>query len=83
MKITLKTGGLFARFLPAGTSGKVAELEVPDGTTPLGVVRQIGAPADGRCLIVVNGKAVPPSQHDSHILNHGDNMSYMPPLKGG
>jgi sulfur carrier protein ThiS len=83
MKITLKTGGLFARFLPAGTTGKIAELDVPDNATPLDVIAQIGAPTDGRCMIVVNGMAVPPSKHDCHVLSPGDKMSYMPPLKGG
>jgi len=83
VKITLKTAGLFSRYLPEGTKGNLAELDIPDGATPLDVVRQIGAPTEGRCLIVVNGTAVPPSKHDIHTLSEGDAMSFMPPLKGG
>ncbi|MBT4890510.1 MAG: MoaD/ThiS family protein [Rhodospirillales bacterium] len=83
MKITLKTAGLFSRYLPEGTKGNLAELEVKDGATPVDVARQIGAPTDTKCLIVVNGTAVPPSQHDIFTLNDGDAMSFMPPLKGG
>lgn len=83
MKITLKTAGILNKYLPEGTQGNTAELDVNAGVTPLDVVAQIGAPTDMRCLIVVNGKAIPPSQHGTHVLSEGDAMSFMPPLKGG
>ncbi len=83
MNITLKTAGLFTRYLPEGTEGKTAEIEVPDGITPDGVLAHIGAPTDTRCLIVLNGSAVPPSKRNEITLSDGDAMSFMPPLKGG
>lgn len=83
MRITVKTGGLYTRLLPEGTSGNTAEIDVPDGSTPLGVVEHMGVPAHGRFLLVVNDKAVPPLQRDTMILSDGDRVSLMPPLKGG
>ncbi len=83
MKITVKTGGLFTRLLPEGTRGNTADIDVPGGTTPLGVVRHLGGDVDGRFLLVLNGKAVPPSERDANPLGDGDHLSVMPPLKGG
>ncbi len=83
MKITLKTGGLFTRLLPAGTTGNTAEMDLPDNMTPAGVVGHIGGDMDGKFLLVVNGKAVPPSERNTMTLSDGDHLSLMPPLKGG
>ncbi|MBT3556295.1 MAG: MoaD/ThiS family protein [Rhodospirillales bacterium] len=82
MKITLKTRGLFSRLLPEG-SGTTAEIDVPDGSTPAGLIRHLGGEVDGRYLLVLNDKAVRPSETDIVTLNDGDNLSLMPPLKGG
>lgn len=83
MKLTLKTGGLLKRYLPEGAEGNTAEIDVPDGLSITGVLEHLGAPADGNYLIVVNGDAVPPSTRGDVILNDGDAISLMPPLKGG
>lgn len=83
MKIILKTGGLFTKLLPEGTSGNITELDVPTDITPAGVVQHIGGDPDGKFLLVRNGKAVPPSERDTMVLEDGDQLSLMPPLKGG
>jgi thiamine biosynthesis protein ThiS len=83
MIINLKTGGLFTKLLPAGTTGNKAQLDVPDGMTPTGVVGHMGGDPDGRFLLVLNDKVVPPSERHSVILKDGDHLSLMPPIKGG
>ncbi len=83
MRISLKTGGLLKRYLPESAEGNAAEIDVPDGLSILGVLEHLGAPADGNYLIIVNNSAVPPSTRGDVILNDGDAMSLMPPLKGG
>lgn len=83
MKITLKTAGLLTRFLPEGTEGRSAEVEVPDGATILGALDALEIPQDGRFLLSVNSKAIRPDLRADHVLNDGDTMSLLPPLKGG
>jgi len=83
MKITLKTGGLLKRYLPDSAEGNTGDIEVPDGLSILGVLEHLGAPTDGNYLIIINGDAVPPSTRGDMVVNDGDSMSLMPPLKGG
>lgn len=83
MKITLKTGGLLTRYLPEGTEGRSAEIDVPDGATVNEALDALGAERDGRFLLSVNSMAVRPAERDDHVLNEGDTMSLLPPLKGG
>lgn len=83
MKIQFKTGGLFVEHLPAGSSGGTAELEVPDGATPIDVMRQLGMPLDENYLVSLNGEVVASSERDTRVLAEEDQLAVMPPLKGG
>ena len=83
MKITVKATGRLVRFLPAGASGKTADLEVADSATPNDVIRQLGMPEDGSYLVVLNGTSVPKAERASRTLAENDNLAIMPPLTGG
>jgi sulfur carrier protein ThiS len=83
MKIQFKTGGLFVEHLPAGSTGNTAELDVPDGATPMDVMRQLGMPMDENYLVSLNGEIVVISERDSRALAEDDHLAIMPPLKGG
>jgi sulfur carrier protein ThiS len=83
MKIQFKTGGLFVEHLPAGSTGNTAELDVPDGATPMDVMRQLGMPMDENYLVSLNGEIVVISERDSRALAENDHLAIMPPLKGG
>ncbi len=83
MKIQFKTGGLFVEPLPAGSTGNTAELEVPEGATPMGVMRQLGMPMDENYLVSLNGEVVVISERDTRVLAEKDRLAIMPPLKGG
>ena len=83
MKIRFKTGGLFVEHLPAGSTGSSAEPEVPDGATPMDVMRQLHMPTDENYLVSLNGEVVVISERATRILTEGDHLAIMPPLKGG
>lgn len=83
MRISLKASGLLKKYLPDGTDGNTADIDVPESATINGVLNHIGAPVDGNYLIIINGESVPPSTRGDVVLNDGDAMSLMPPLKGG
>ena len=83
MQITLKTGGLLTRHLPEGTEGRSAEVDVPDGSSVVDALDALGIERDGRFLLSVNSKAVRPDDRAAYMLNEGDTLSLLPPLKGG
>ena len=83
MKIQFKTGGLLVEHLPAGGSGDTVELEVPDGATPMDVIRQLGMPADENYLVSLNGEVVVIGERHTRVLAENDHLAIMPPLKGG
>lgn len=83
MKITLKTSRPLAKFLPPGASGNSAELQLPDTTTALDVVTRLGMPAETNYLITLNGNIVPMSQRETTMLTDKDQLTILPPLKGG
>ncbi len=83
MKVQFKTGGLFVEHLPAGSTGNTAELEVPEGATPVDVMRQLGMPLEENYLVSLNGEVVVISERDTRMLAENDHLAIMPPLKGG
>ena len=83
MRINFKTAGRLVRFLPPGSRDKTAALEVAEGATAIDVIRQLGMPEDGSYLVILNGASLPKSERPSRQLAENDNLSVMPPLKGG
>lgn len=83
MKITVKTAGLLGKYLPPGHSTNQAEIDVPDETTPDGVIEHLGMPAEANYLVALNGTVVPKAQRGQRMLSENDKLSIMPPLKGG
>ena len=83
MKIQFKTGGIFVELLPPGSTGSTAEIEVPDDATPIDVMRQLGMPMEENYLVSLNGEVVVISERGTKTLAENDQLSIMPPLKGG
>ncbi|MCH7930274.1 MAG: MoaD/ThiS family protein [Proteobacteria bacterium] len=83
MKITIKTAGLLGKYLPPGSAGNDAELEVAEGATPRDVIAQLGMPLDASYLVTLNGESVPTAERRVRTLADNDRLAIMPPLKGG
>jgi len=83
VKIRFKTGDLFAEYLPPDSAGNSTELDVPEGATPMDVMRQLGMPLDESYLVSLNGEVVVTSERDTRKLTENDKLAVMPPLKGG
>ena len=83
MHVTVRTAGLLGRYLPPGSAGNEARLEVDSGATPLDVMRRLELPEGERYLIMLNGQVVPAAQRPTVRLSDGDELGIFPPLKGG
>lgn len=79
MQIEVRLFALLGRYLPPGSVGDGASLDVPPGTTVEEVVERLKIPPDLSCITVVNGHDAPLSQ----VLAPGDELSMFPPLAGG
>ncbi len=79
MKVQVHLFATLASYLPEGTAGDGAILEVPDGTTVADLIGVLAIPEDLDCIRVVNGRDAPPD----HRLVAGDVVSLFPPLAGG
>lgn len=83
MNILVRTAGLLGRYLPPGSTGNEARLEVDGESTPLDIMRRLELPEHDRYLIMLNGKVVPAAQRPTIRLSDGDDLGIFPPLKGG
>ena len=83
MRITVKTGGVLGQYLPPGSEQNRAELDVEDGTTPNDVMAKLGFPSERTYMVILNGTVVPKAERGSRVLAADDELSVLPPLKGG
>ena len=80
MKVKVRLYATLARHLPPGSDGKSAELEVEEGVTLAGLIRQLGITPEMAHLILLNGI----HQSDTDVpLHDGDVVTIFPPVAGG
>ncbi len=82
MKINLTTAGKLGKYLPPCSTGNLAKIDVAEGASAADVMSQLGLP-EGSYLVVLNGSSVPKAARASRQRPDNDNLSIMPPLKGG
>lgn len=79
MKIEVRLFANLADYLPPGTRGSSASVEVPDGATVADLVRRLAIPDELPRLMLVNGRDAGAEWR----LAPGDVVSLIPPLAGG
>lgn len=83
MKVTVKLFALLGKHLPPGTKGNEAEMEVPDGATPMAIMDMLHVPHGSAHLVLINGVFVAPPAWTSTRLEAGDALAVWPPIAGG
>jgi molybdopterin converting factor small subunit len=79
VRVEVRLFATLERFLPPGSRGGVALLDVPDGSTAADVARRLGIPAGFERVLLVNGRDAGPDR----TLAAGDVLDLYPPLAGG
>lgn len=82
MRVRVTAAGLLEEYLPAGSDGGMT-VEAPAEATLVAVMSAAGIPESARPLISLNGTVVPRSQHAVRTVSDGDEVHFMPNLKGG
>jgi sulfur-carrier protein len=66
-------------YLPPGSRGGVAIVDMPEGSTAADVARTLGIPSGFERVVLVNGIETTPDR----VLVPGDVLDLYPPLAGG
>ncbi|MCB1906533.1 MAG: MoaD/ThiS family protein [Rhodocyclaceae bacterium] len=83
MNITLKLFATLTDYLPAGTKGNVAQMQLADGARLGDLLDELRLPAKLVHLVLVNGAYVAPEARTEHRLGDGDTLAIWPPVAGG
>ena len=79
MRIEVDLFATLARYLPQGSIGNRATVDIPDGTTVKELLGLLQIPDEVSAVTLVNGQDVAPGQ----MLRPGDVVAMFPPLAGG
>ena len=82
MRVRVTAAGLLEEYLPADSDGEMT-VEAPVAVTLTAVMQVTGIPESAAPLISLNGIVVPRSQHATRTVSDGDEVHFMPNLKGG
>ena len=83
MTLTVKLLASLIRFLPEGTKGAEAVIEVDDALTIDGLLDHFGMQQGQSHMIVVNGDHVALTERAAHALHDGDSVTVWPNMAGG
>jgi molybdopterin synthase sulfur carrier subunit len=67
------------RFVPGFDPYQGLALDIPPGTTPAQIIRQLGLPPEDVTLILVDGVQQPPE----YQLRGTERIAFFPPIGGG
>ena len=79
MKIQLELYATLTKFLPPGSEGRKAIVELPDGSTIGDLLKRLSIPPEMTALLMVNGTHQP----SETALKDGETIAIFPPLAGG
>jgi molybdopterin converting factor small subunit len=79
VKVEVRLFATLAAYLPAGSRGGAAIVELPEGTTVAHLARRLGIPDDLALVALVNDREAPLER----ALQPGDVVTLFPPLAGG
>jgi molybdopterin converting factor small subunit len=79
MKVELKLFATFRQYLPPGTVGSAAAVEVAAGAQVADLLAQLGVPHHDSTMILVNGR----SAGLERVLEENDVVAVFPAMAGG
>lgn len=83
MRITVKLFASLTRYLPAGTTGNEARMDVEDALALDILLTRLRLPAELCHLVLVNGTYVGPRHRSEVILHDEDEVAVWPAVAGG
>ena len=78
MKIIVRTTSRLERFLPAGRTDSLVELDAADGATVFDVMERLGLPDERGYCLILNGDIVPDARRRSTALSDNDELTILP-----
>lgn len=84
MKIQVKLYASLSEHMPDGRPPhEGAVVDLPDDTSPHGLIDRLDIPRELAHLILLNGVYIDPEDRDQPVLKDGDVLAVWPPIAGG
>ena len=82
MRVRVTAAGVLEEYLPEDSDGAMT-VETSAGSTLVSVMAASGIPESAKPIVSLNGKVVPRSEHATRTVSEGDEVHFLPNLKGG
>jgi sulfur carrier protein ThiS len=81
--VPVKLFGGLRHYLPAGSGFNSCVIQVEDGTTLDGLLDKVPVPRDKPYMVMLNDTKISEEQFGDTLINEGDDLVLLPPIKGG
>ncbi len=83
MRVTIKLFASLARYLPQGSTGNEALMDIEDDVTLAALLARLRVPGEHCHLVLVNGIYVGPRRRSEVLLHADDEIAVWPQVAGG
>ena len=83
MRVTVKLFASLARYLPQGSAGNEAQMDIEDHLTLAALLARLRVPGEHCHLVLVNGIYVGPRDRPEVTLHANDEIAVWPQVAGG
>ena len=83
MDIPVKLFGALRHFLPAGSGFNSCTISLDDGASLDSLLDKVPVPRDQSYMVLLNDTIISQEQYEDTVIQDGDDVVLLPPIKGG
>ena len=83
MEIPVKLFGALRHYLPAGSGFNSCTITLDAGANLDKLLDQVPVPRDQAYMVLLNDTKISREQYPDTVINDGDDVVLLPPIKGG
>lgn len=83
MKVAIQLFGGLREMLPQGSDFNRGEVELPEGASIEYLLQRVALPEHEDCLIIIDDARIHPQDYPDRKLKDGEEVVFLPPIKGG
>ena len=83
MEIPVKLFGALRHYLPAGSGFNSCSIDLDEGASLDALLDKVPVPRDKPYMVLLNDTKVSEEQYPDTVIQDGDDVVLLPPIKGG